>query len=225
MIGAKKRLHRETLIQESTFAIKHETRVNKEGRDQVATYLTDQNEALHLFSDLPCLPTFGLVVKVRALGDEEGGKFSVVVGHALRRDGRVGGQSFDTQFLLRFKIVAINASATSRIGRGSDGGWSEMTRCGVLSSFILFQSRLSGGLLVHPSFARWALRFSAQVNVIQLETPTEPRVNKKKRVTPRRPRRFRPSPSPSEADSMELVVILGMEFRESIDSVDEEEVG
>ncbi|SJL18661.1 uncharacterized protein ARMOST_22258 [Armillaria ostoyae] len=40
------------------------------------------------------------------------------------------------------------------------------------------------------------------------------RVNEMKKVTPRRSRRLRPSPS--EADSMELVVVMGMEFKESI---------
>ncbi len=49
------------------------------------------------------------------------------------------------------------------------------------------------------------------------------RVNEMKKVTPRRSRRLRPSPS--EANSMELVVIPGTEFRESMDSVDDEEGG
>ncbi len=49
------------------------------------------------------------------------------------------------------------------------------------------------------------------------------RVNDMKKVTPRRSRRLRPSPS--EADDMELVGVPGTEFRESIDSVDDDEGG
>ncbi len=49
------------------------------------------------------------------------------------------------------------------------------------------------------------------------------RVNEMKKVTPRRSRRLRPSPS--EADSMELVGVPGTEFRESMDSVDDDEGG
>ncbi len=55
---------------------------------------------------------------------------------------------------------------------------------------------------------------------------TEPkfgRVNEMKKVTPRRSRRLRPSPS--EADSMEFVVVPDAEFRESMDSVDDDEGG
>ena len=53
--------------------------------------------------------------------------------------------------------------------------------------------------------------------------PKSGRVNEMKKVTPRRSRKLRPSPS--EADSMELVVVPGTEFRESIDSVDDDEGG
>ncbi len=48
-------------------------------------------------------------------------------------------------------------------------------------------------------------------------------VNEMKKVTPRRSRRLRPSPS--DADDMELVIVPGAEFRESTDSVDDDEVG
>ncbi|KAK0470819.1 hypothetical protein IW261DRAFT_1425657 [Armillaria novae-zelandiae] len=73
IIGAKKRLPRETLIHESMFAIKREP--SKKKRDQVATYLTNR--------ELPFQPTFGLVNKALALvvDDEEGENFLVVVRH------------------------------------------------------------------------------------------------------------------------------------------------
>ncbi|KAK0493153.1 hypothetical protein EDD18DRAFT_1108361 [Armillaria luteobubalina] len=71
---------------------------------------------------------------VPVVGGEEGGKSSIVVGHELQ-----------------FKIVAIDASAASRIG-SANLQW------------------LSGGPFIHHSFARWALQFSAQVKAIRLET-------------------------------------------------------
>ncbi|PBK82227.1 hypothetical protein ARMGADRAFT_1038825 [Armillaria gallica] len=49
------------------------------------------------------------------------------------------------------------------------------------------------------------------------------RVNEMKKVTPRRSRRLRPFPF--EADSMELVVVPDAEFKESMDSVDDNEGG
>lgn len=69
-------------------------------------------------------------------------------------DSRADDQSFGIQFSLRSKFVGINASAASRIGRGSGVDWSGMMRYGLLSNSILFQTRLSDGSFIRHSFAR-----------------------------------------------------------------------